>query len=47
MGVKILKAGYKCLGILIEIVEMPGKRALLESSRGRIDGEVQRNGESG
>ncbi|MCP4577392.1 MAG: amino acid ABC transporter substrate-binding protein [Deltaproteobacteria bacterium] len=42
VGAKILNAGYKRLGIPIEIVEMPGKRALLESSRGRIDGEVHR-----
>jgi polar amino acid transport system substrate-binding protein len=42
VGAEILKAAYKRLGIPIEIVEMPGKRALLESSEGRIDGEVHR-----
>jgi polar amino acid transport system substrate-binding protein len=42
VGAEILKTGYKRLGIPIEIVEMPGKRALLESSQGRIDGEVHR-----
>ena len=42
VGAEILKLGYERLGIPIEIVEMPGKRALQESSRGRIDGEVHR-----
>ena len=42
VGAEILKLGYERLGIPIEIVEMPGKRALQKSSRGRIDGEVHR-----
>lgn len=42
VGAEILKAGYERLGIPIEIIEMPGKRALMESSRGKIDGEVHR-----
>ena len=42
VGAEILKLCYERLGIPIEIVEMPGKRALQESSRGRIDGEVHR-----
>ena len=42
VGAEILKAGYERLGIPIEIIEMPGKRALVESSQGKIDGEVHR-----
>ncbi len=42
VGAEILKLAYKRLGIPIVIVEMPGKRALVESSEGRIDGEVHR-----
>ncbi|MBC8177316.1 MAG: hypothetical protein H8E19_07905 [Deltaproteobacteria bacterium] len=42
VGSEILKLAYKRLGIPIVIVEMPGKRALVESSEGRIDGEVHR-----
>ena len=42
VGAEILKVAYKRLGIPIIIVEMPGKRALVESSEGRIDGEVHR-----
>lgn len=42
VGAKILEIGYKRLGIPIEFVEMPGKRALVESSKGNIDGEVHR-----
>jgi polar amino acid transport system substrate-binding protein len=42
VGAEILKLGYKRLGIPVKIVEMPGKRALVESSEGRIDGEVHR-----
>jgi polar amino acid transport system substrate-binding protein len=42
IGAEILKAAYKRLGIPIEIIQMPGRRALRESSEGRIDGEVHR-----
>ena len=42
VGAEILKLAYKRLGIPIIIVEMPGKRALVESSEGRVDGEVHR-----
>jgi len=42
VGAEILKLAYERLGIPIIIVEMPGKRALIESSEGRIDGEVHR-----
>jgi len=42
VGAEILKLAYKRLGIPIIIVDMPGKRALVESSEGRIDGEVHR-----
>jgi len=39
---EILKAAYSKIGIPIEMVIMPGKRALKESSEGRADGEVHR-----
>jgi len=42
IGAEILKAAYKKLEIPIEIVTMPGKRALIESSEGRADGEIHR-----
>ena len=41
-GGEILKKAYGHMGITVEIRDMPGKRALKESSAGRIDGEVQR-----
>ena len=42
IGAKILMIAYERLAIPIEIFQMPGKRALRESSAGRIDGEVHR-----
>ncbi len=43
IGAEIVKAAYKKLGIPIEIVILPGKRALNESSKGRMaDGEAHR-----
>ena len=42
VGAKILIAAYKRLDIPVEIIGMPGKRALAESSKGRVDGEVHR-----
>ncbi|SFC31017.1 substrate-binding periplasmic protein [Pseudoalteromonas denitrificans] len=42
VGAEILKEAYKKIGISIEILIMPGKRALKESSEGRADGEVHR-----
>ena len=42
VGAEILKIAYAKLGISIKILEMPGKRALIESSAGRVDGEVHR-----
>lgn len=42
VGGEILKAVYKRLGITVEFVDLPAKRALIESSQGRVDGEVQR-----
>jgi len=42
VGAEILQAVYQRLGIPIEFVDLPAKRALLESSQGRVDGEVQR-----
>jgi ABC-type amino acid transport substrate-binding protein len=43
VGGEILKAVYARLRIPIELVDMPAQRALLDSSRGVIDGEVARN----
>ncbi len=43
VGGEILKAVYKHLNISIELVDRPAKRALMESSTGMLDGEVQRN----
>ncbi|EPJ53663.1 MAG: hypothetical protein OFPI_09810 [Osedax symbiont Rs2] len=42
VGAEILKAVYSKLGIDIKMLPMPGKRALKESSEGRVDGEVHR-----
>lgn len=43
VGGEILKVVYARLNISIELVDMPAKRALLDSSSGRLDGEVHRN----
>lgn len=43
VGGEILKVVYSRLNIPVELVDLPAKRALLESSTGRLDGEVQRN----
>lgn len=42
VGGEILAAVYSKLGIRLEFVAVPAKRALIESSEGRLDGEVQR-----
>ena len=42
IGAEILKVAYGKIGISIKMVDMPGKRALTESSSGRVDGEVHR-----
>lgn len=42
VGGEILKAVYRRMGIELMLVDMPAKRALIESSQGRVDGEVQR-----
>jgi len=42
IGAEILRAAYKKLGIPINFLTMPGKRALKESSEGRADGEIHR-----
>lgn len=42
VGGEILKAVYQRLGITVEFVDLPAKRALVESSEGRVDGEVHR-----
>lgn len=43
VGGEMLREVYKRLNIKIELVDLPAKRALMESSSGRLDGEVQRN----
>ncbi len=43
VGGEILKVVYDRLHIAIELVDMPAKRALLDSSSGLLDGEVHRN----
>ena len=42
IGAVIVKAAYEKLGILVKFAILPGKRALIESSEGRADGEVHR-----
>jgi len=42
VGSAILEAVYRRLDLAVEFVDMPAKRALMESSQGRVDGEVQR-----
>jgi len=42
IGAIIVKAAYEKLGIPIKFEILPGKRALMESSAGRADGEVHR-----
>ncbi len=42
VGAEILQAVYQRLGLSVVFVDLPAKRALLESSQGRVDGEVQR-----
>lgn len=42
VGGEILKIVYSRLNVPMKLVDMPAKRALAESSTGRIDGEVQR-----
>lgn len=43
VGGEILKAVYRRLNVPIELVDLPAKRALLDSSTGQLDGEVHRN----
>jgi polar amino acid transport system substrate-binding protein len=42
VGSAILEVVYRRLDMAVEFVDMPAKRALVESSQGRVDGEVQR-----
>jgi ABC-type amino acid transport substrate-binding protein len=42
VGAEILQAVYDRIGRPVAFVDLPAKRALLESSSGRLDGEVQR-----
>lgn len=39
---RIIEKAYKELDIKVEFVELPGKRALAESSSGHLDGELSR-----
>jgi polar amino acid transport system substrate-binding protein len=43
VGGELLKVVYSRLAIQVELIDLPAKRALLESSEGRLDGEVHRN----
>lgn len=42
IGGEILRRAYARLGIHVQFVAVPALRSLLESSEGRLDGEVQR-----
>jgi len=42
VGGEILQVVYGRIGQPVEFVDLPAKRALIESSSGRLDGEVQR-----
>lgn len=42
VGGELLRVVYQRLDIAIEFVDLPAKRALVESSQGRVDGEVHR-----
>jgi len=42
VGGEILTVVYAKLGITLELVAVPAKRSLIESSEGRLDGETQR-----
>lgn len=42
VGAEILKAVYQRVGVELVLVDLPAKRALIESSQGRVDGEIQR-----
>ncbi len=42
VGAEILAAVYRRARIEVTFVDLPAKRSLLESSEGRVDGEVQR-----
>ena len=47
VGAAVLTVVYAKAGIPIQIIPLSGKRALLESSQGRLDGEVHRIQEIG
>lgn len=42
VGAEILAVVYSKLGIHLQFVDGPAKRSLVESSEGRLDGEIQR-----
>jgi polar amino acid transport system substrate-binding protein len=43
VGGEVLRAVYDRLELPIELVDLPAKRALVDSSGGKLDGEVHRN----
>lgn len=43
VGGEILKVVYSRLNIQLELVDLPAKRAIIDSSEGKLDGEVHRN----
>ena len=42
IGAKAVKVAYQKLGIEVEFVDMPPKRALKQSNEGEVDGEIHR-----
>jgi len=42
VGAELLREVYRRAGVAVEFVDLPAKRALVESSSGRLDGEVHR-----
>lgn len=47
LGAAILQSAYEKLNIKLEFIDFPGSRGLIESSSGRVDGEMQRVYEAG
>ncbi|WP_163132364.1 ABC transporter substrate-binding protein [Agarivorans sp. Alg241-V36] len=42
IGAEVVKVAYQKLGIQVEFVDMPTKRALVQSNEGKVDGEIHR-----
>ncbi len=42
IGAEVIKTAYQKLGIAVEFVVMPTKRALKQSNEGKVDGEIHR-----